>query len=65
MSSSLLYEVAQTQSFDVSFVRIRFWSVVAREKNIFDIAYEEVGVARSHLGSFCNAVDLFVLIVAK
>ena len=49
--------------FDVTFVKIRFWSVVAREKSIFDIDYEEVGVARSHFASQCNTVDLFVLIV--
>ena len=43
---------------DVSFVKIRFWSVAVGEKFIFEIAYEEVGVPRSHLGSHCNIVDL-------
>ena len=66
LSSSLLGEVAPTQSsIDVTFVKIRFWSVVVGEKVVFDVAYEEVGVARSHFGSHCNSVDLFVVVVAK
>ena len=32
---------------DVTFVKIRFWSVVVGEKFVLDEAYEEVGVARS------------------
>ena len=35
------------------------------ENFIFDIAYEEVGVARSHFGSHRNTVDLLVVVVAK
>ena len=37
LSSSPLDEVAPTQS-SWAFVKIRFWSVVVREKFIFDIA---------------------------
>ena len=37
--------------------------MLAREKFVFDEAYEEVGVARSHFGSYCNTVDLFVVVV--
>ena len=51
--------------YDVAFVKIRFWSVVVGEKFVFYEAYEEVGVARSHFGSHCNTVDLFVEIVTK
>ena len=47
------------------FVKIRFWSVVVGEKFVFDEAYEEVGAARSHFGSHCYTVDLFVEVVAK
>ena len=66
MSSSLLDEVAPTHAvIDVTFVKIRFASVVDREKFIFDLAYKEVGVARSHFGSHCNTVDLFVTVVVK
>ena len=66
LSSSLLDEVAPTQSvIDVAFVKIRFWSVVVGEKFVFYEAYEEVGVARSHFGSHCNIVDLFVVVVTK
>ena len=36
--------------------------MVVGEKFVFD---EEVGVARSHFGSHCNNVDLFVEVVAK
>ena len=50
---------------NVAFVKIRFWSVVVGEKFVFDEAYEEVGVARSHFGSHCNTVDLFVVVVTK
>ena len=32
---------------------------------VFYEAYEEVGVARSHFGSHCNTVDLFVVVVTK
>ena len=39
--------------------------MVVREKFIFDLAYKEVGVARSHFGSHCNTVDLFVIVVVK
>ena len=39
--------------------------MVVREKFVFDEAYEEVGVARSHFGSHCNTVDLFVVVVTK
>ena len=39
--------------------------MVVGEKFIFDIAYEEVGVARSHFGSHCITIDLFVVVVAK
>ena len=39
--------------------------MVVNEKFIFDITYEEVGVARSHFGSHCNTVDLFAVVVAK
>ena len=34
--------------------------MVVRKKVVFDVAYEEVGVGRSHFGSHCNTVDLFV-----
>ena len=37
--------------------------MVVGEKFVFDEAYEEVGVARSHLGSHCNTVDFFVVVV--
>ena len=47
---------------DVALVKIRFWSVVVGEKFVFYEAYEEVGVARSHFGSHCNTVDLFVVV---
>ena len=36
---------------DEAFVKIRFWSVVVREKFIFNKTYEKVGVARSHFSS--------------
>ena len=39
--------------------------MVAGEKFVFDVAYEEVGVARPHFGSHCNTVDLFVVVVTK
>ena len=39
--------------------------MVAGEKFIFEIAYEEVGEARSDLGSHYNTIDLFVVVVAK
>ena len=55
LSSSLLNEVAPTQSsMKRRFVKIRFWSIVVREKFIFDIPHKKVGVARSHFGSQCN-----------
>ena len=66
LSSSLLDEVYSAGAvIDVTFVKIRFWSMVVGEKFIFDIAYEKVGVARFHFGSHCNTVDLFVVVVAK
>ena len=62
LSSSILDEVAPTQSSNVyvAFTKISFWSLVVGEKFVFDVAYEEVGVARSHFGSHCNTVDLFL-----
>ena len=39
--------------------------MVVREKIVFNKTYEKVGVARSHFRSHCNAVDLFVVVVAK
>ena len=39
--------------------------MVVGEKFLFYEAYEEVGVARSHFGSHCNTVDLFVVVVTK
>ena len=62
LSSSMLDEVAPTQSSNVyvAFIKISFWSLVVGEKFVFDVAYEEVGVARSHFGSHCNTVDLFL-----
>ena len=39
--------------------------MVVGEKKFFYEAYEEVGVARSHFGSHCNTVDLFVVVVTK
>ena len=39
--------------------------MVVGGKFVFDEAYEEVGVARSHFGSHCNTVDLFVVVVTK
>ena len=39
--------------------------MVVGEKFGFYEAYEEVGVARSHFGSHCNTVDLFVVVVTK
>ena len=39
--------------------------MVVGEKFVFYEAYEEVGVARSHFGSHCNTVDLFVVVVTK
>ena len=50
---------------DEAFVKIRFWSVVVREKFIFNKTYEKVAVARSHFSSHCNAVDFLVVVVAK
>ena len=50
---------------DVAFVKIRFWYLVVGEKFVFDEAYEEVGVPRSHFGSHCNTVDLFLVVVTK
>ena len=32
---------------------------------MFGIAYEKVGVTKSHYGSHCNTVDLFVATVPK
>ena len=39
--------------------------MVAGKKFVFDVAYEEVGVARSLFRSRCNTVDLFVVVVTK
>ena len=39
--------------------------MVAGEKFVFDVAYEEAGAARPHFGSHCNTVDLFVVVVTK
>ena len=39
--------------------------MVVGEKFVFYEAYEEVGVVRSHFGSHCNTVDLFVVVVTK
>ena len=39
--------------------------MVLGEKFVFYEAYEEVGVVRSHFGSHCNTVDLFVVVVTK
>ena len=39
--------------------------MVVGEKFLFYEAYEEVGVARSHFGSHCNTVDLFVVVVTN
>ena len=36
--------------------------MVVGEKFAFYEAYEEVGVARSHFGSHCNTLDLFVVV---
>ena len=36
--------------------------MVAGENFVFYEAHEEVGVARSHFGSHCNTVDLFVVV---
>ena len=35
------------------------------EQFVFDEAYQEVGVARSHFSSHCNTVDLFVVVITK
>lgn len=48
--------------FDITLAKIKSWSVVV--EFIFDIAYEEIGVTRSHFGSHCYTVDLFVVVVA-
>ena len=39
--------------------------MVVGEKFVFDEAYEEVGVARSHFGSHSNTLELFVAVVSK
>ena len=39
--------------------------MVAGKKFVFDVAYEEVGVARSLFRSRCNTADLFVVVVTK
>ena len=39
--------------------------MVVGEKFVFDVAYEEVGVAKFHFGSHCNTVDLFVVVATK
>ena len=36
--------------------------MVVKENFVFDEAYKEVGVARSHFGSHCNTVDLFLIV---
>ena len=67
MSSSLLDEVAPTQSSMVckgqvlvcgSWRKIYFRYSLRR-------GWRGVGVARSHFGSNCNVVDLFVIVVAE
>ena len=39
--------------------------MVVKEKFVFGIVCEKVDVARSHFGSHCNTVDLFVAVVAN
>ena len=48
LSSALLGEGSAEAVIDVTFVKIRFWSVVVGEKFILATAYGEVSVARSH-----------------
>ena len=48
LSSALLDEGSAEAVIDVTFVKIRFWSVVVKEKFILATAYGEVSVARSH-----------------
>ena len=62
---SLVPRQTLLKMYDVAFVKIKFWSVVVGENFVFDEAYEEVGVARSHFGSHSNTVDLFVVVVTK
>lgn len=39
------------------FVKVRFWSVVLREKFVFEVAYKKVAVVTSHLGSHSTKIN--------
>ena len=65
LSVSSFCEVCSAVSRSISWARCLpvCKDQVVGEKFVFDEAYEEVGVARSHFGSHCNTVDFFVVVV--
>ena len=58
-STRSLEEVAPTQSSTVATVEFRFRAVVLIEKLVFNVAYERIGVAGSHFGTYGHTIDLF------
>ena len=46
---------------NVATVELRFRTVVFIKKFLLNVAYEKIGVARSHFGTHGHAIDLFII----
>ena len=50
---------------NVATVEVRFGAVVLIEKLVFNVAYEKIDVAGSHLGAHGHAIDLFIITTSR
>ena len=50
---------------NVATVEVRFGAVVLIEKLVFNVAYEKIGVAGSHLGAHGHSIDLFIITTSE
>ena len=64
MSFSLVEEVAPTV-VNLATVEFRFGAVIFIEKLVFNVAYEEIGIAGFHFGTHGHTIDLFIITVRE
>ena len=50
---------------NVATIEFRFMAIVLIEKFVLDVAYEKIGVARSHFCAHGHTIDLFIITVSE
>ena len=50
---------------NIATVEVWFGAVVLIEKLVFNVAYEKIGVAGSHLGAHDHAINLFIITASE